>query len=262
MKRMSKIMLSTSFQTVLMVCFLSVFSLGALWAGKKTNPSKEEGAKKYRVTEATAQPKQASVKPNNIPEKSAQTPSQEASKAKQTVVVGAQKTTQEITNKTGIPSIPNLPPIVHQVALKKMTPMSVPKVVQPVTASDQKILPKVVTPQKVMPPVDIIRVQNELKNIIERTKVLQEQVQNDRAKVKDVLDRAQIHHKILGDLSKEPLIPSGEKIEDAGIDRALKEEKLKIFSAQVEESENELRNIESTNSAVLNASSKKSKKPE
>lgn len=92
---------------------------------------------------------------------------------------------------------------------------------------------------------EIEEIQQELSEIIARTRELQEQVKDNRAEIQSILERAQIHERILRDMTLPPPVQLRHQINP---DEILKQEKLRLISEQARRTQEELQVIQQTRS--------------
>jgi len=90
---------------------------------------------------------------------------------------------------------------------------------------------------------DIERIQEELKQIISRTQQLQTQVKDDRAEVKEILERAQIHQKILSGITIPKPIQSKQQINQTDI---ISREKMRLIAQQARMTQEQLKVIQNS----------------
>ncbi|MBI4368108.1 MAG: hypothetical protein HY588_01800 [Candidatus Omnitrophica bacterium] len=111
-------------------------------------------------------------------------------------------------------------------------------------------------------PAEINRIQKDLREIINRTRQLQSQVKNNRTEMQSILQRAQIHERILQEITVPPRpIQTKTQLDP---EEVVKLEKLRLISEQTRETQEKLRQIQNTRmiqsaqAAPIKASSKSS----
>ncbi|OGW87103.1 MAG: hypothetical protein A3C35_07005 [Omnitrophica bacterium RIFCSPHIGHO2_02_FULL_46_11] len=88
---------------------------------------------------------------------------------------------------------------------------------------------------------EVEKIQGELKDIIERTQQLQQQVRGNRDEIQKILQRAQIHERILRTMNVPGPVQLKSQIDTEEI---LKREKLRIISEQTQKTQQQLRAIQ------------------
>lgn len=97
-----------------------------------------------------------------------------------------------------------------------------------------------VTPE---PPLeDAEKIQDELQQIISRTRQLQEQVKGDRSEIREILERAQIHQRILKGITIPKPIQSKQQINQ---DDIIAREKMRLIAQQAQITQRQLKTIQS-----------------
>ena len=91
---------------------------------------------------------------------------------------------------------------------------------------------------------DVEKIQEELKEIIDRTRQLQQQVKDNRSEIQKIMERAQIHEQILKNIS----IPRQVNTRFTS-DQIVQREKLRLIAEQARQTQQQLRVIQ-TASAV------------
>ena len=92
---------------------------------------------------------------------------------------------------------------------------------------------------------EIERIQKELNDIINRTQQLQNQVKDNRTEIQSILQRAQIHERILRDITLPQPVQMKYQINP---DEILKQEKLRLIGEQTRQTQEQLRVIQQTRS--------------
>lgn len=88
---------------------------------------------------------------------------------------------------------------------------------------------------------EVARIQSELKEIINRTQYLQNQVKDNRSEIRNILERARIHERILKNITVPHPIQSRQQIDAEEIVRM---EKLRLIAVQARETQAQLRTIQ------------------
>ncbi len=101
--------------------------------------------------------------------------------------------------------------------------------------------PIAVTPDQEVEDID--KIHNELKQIIARTQKLQNQVHDDRNEIKDILERAQIHQRILKGITIPKPIQSKQQINQ---DDILAREKMRLIAQQAYQTQQQLKALQSS----------------
>ena len=107
----------------------------------------------------------------------------------------------------------------------------------------EKVVPPTLPPEKQQEEVE--RVQGELKEIINRTRQLQDQVKTNRSEIQQLLERAQIHERILRSITLPPPIPTKHQFDAEEI---IKREKLRLIAEQTKQTQEQLRIIQQARS--------------
>ena len=128
-------------------------------------------------------------------------------------------------------------------------------------SQDQKTIQKTSTlmPVKLVKPValppksveDVAKIQAELKQIIDRTQQLQTQVQGDRSEIRQILERAKIHQRILTSITIPQPIQSKQQINQNDI---IAREKMRLIAQQVHQTQEQLKAVQ--NSKLVSSASK------
>jgi len=87
------------------------------------------------------------------------------------------------------------------------------------------------------------KINDELKQIISRTQQLQTQVHDDRSEIQKILERAQIHQRILKGITIPQPIQSKQQINQADI---IAREKMRLIAQQVHQTQEQLRAIQNS----------------
>lgn len=95
---------------------------------------------------------------------------------------------------------------------------------------------------------DVEKIHNELKQIISRTQQLQTQVRDDRNEIRQILERAQIHQRILKGMTIPKLVQSKQQINQ---DYIIAQEKMKLIAKQAHQTQEQLKTIQ--NSRFVNS---------
>ncbi|MBI3999551.1 MAG: hypothetical protein HY351_02960 [Candidatus Omnitrophica bacterium] len=88
---------------------------------------------------------------------------------------------------------------------------------------------------------EVARIQSELKEIINRTQYLQNQVKDNRFEIQNILERTRIHERILKNITVPRPIQSKQQIDAEEIVRM---EKLRLIAVQARETQAQLRTIQ------------------
>lgn len=112
-----------------------------------------------------------------------------------------------------------------------------------------KPIKPIVVPVK--PVEDIEKIQTELKQIIVRTQQLQTQVRDDRSEIQQILERAQIHQRILKGITIPQPIQSKQQINQNDM---IAREKMRLIAQQVHQTQEQLKAIQ--NSKMVNSTPK------
>ena len=108
-------------------------------------------------------------------------------------------------------------------------------------------------PKEIEPPAvvsgkqleEIKRIQEELKQIIDRTHKLQADVKENRSEVQNIMERAQIHERILQNIA----VPrQTQTVSPVIADEIVKREKLRLIAEQTQRTQQRLRVIQQTRS--------------
>ena len=108
---------------------------------------------------------------------------------------------------------------------------------------DAQGIPVVMVPVKQQEEVEAIK--GELKEIIVRTRQLQDQVKNNRSDIQHILERAQIHQQILRNITLPPPVIAKQQIDPEVI---VRREKLRIIAEQAKQTQEQLRIIQQARS--------------
>jgi len=92
---------------------------------------------------------------------------------------------------------------------------------------------------------EVERLREELNDIINRTQQLQNQVKDSRSEIQGILERAQIHERILRDITLPQPVQMRYQINS---DAILKHEKLRLISEQARQTQQQLRVIQQARS--------------
>jgi hypothetical protein len=103
-------------------------------------------------------------------------------------------------------------------------------------------------------PEGVEQIQTELKQIIDRTNVLRAQAQVDRAETAKILERAQIHERILRTITLPPAQPVPIR-QVINVDDVARREKIRLIADQTKKTQDRLRILERTG-AVKSSQSK------
>ena len=93
-------------------------------------------------------------------------------------------------------------------------------------------------------PVDATNVQKELSEIIDRTSKLQGEVKGNRTEILQIMERAQIHDRILKTIKMPQPVKMPVKVVDA--DAIVRQEKLRLIAAQTQQAQKQLETIQRT----------------
>ena len=94
---------------------------------------------------------------------------------------------------------------------------------------------------------EVEKVQDELKDIISRTQQLQGQVQGNRVEIQNILQRAQIHERILRSIA----VPAPVRLKSqVDAEELIKHEKVRIIAEQTQKTQQQLRAIQQVQSAA------------
>lgn len=88
---------------------------------------------------------------------------------------------------------------------------------------------------------EVVQVQKELQQIVERTNALQREVQANRLETQRILERAKIHERILNTLSVPGPVQTGDQV---NVDRILQQEKVRLIAEQARQTQNQLQALE------------------
>lgn len=89
------------------------------------------------------------------------------------------------------------------------------------------------------------KIKADLDDIIERTRQLQARVQDDRSEIQKIMERAQIHERILRSISIPQPIPTKYQV---NADEIVKQEKLRLIAEQARQTQEQLRIIQQAKS--------------
>ena len=93
------------------------------------------------------------------------------------------------------------------------------------------------------PNEDVEKINDELKQIISRTQQLQNQVRDDRSEIRQILERAQIHQRILKGITIPKLVQSKQQINQ---DYILAQEKMRLIAQQAHQTQEQLKTIQNS----------------
>ena len=111
------------------------------------------------------------------------------------------------------------------------------------TRSSQKAAGAVSSPEEQRE--DVEKIQGELKEVISRTSQLQNQVQGNRSEIQDILERAQIHERILRSMNTLRTTTAVSKID---ADEIIRREKIRLIANETQRTQQQLRTIQQAQS--------------
>lgn len=93
------------------------------------------------------------------------------------------------------------------------------------------------------PTEDVEKIHDELKQIISRTQQLQSQVRDDRSEIRQILERAQIHQRILKGMTIPKMVQTKQQINQ---DYILAQEKMRLIAQQAHQTQEQLKTIQNS----------------
>ncbi len=88
---------------------------------------------------------------------------------------------------------------------------------------------------------EVTRIQTELKDVISRTRLLQDQVKDNRVEIQKILDRAKIHEQILKNITVPRPVPARQPMD---ADEIVRREKLRLIALEASKTQDQLRTIQ------------------
>lgn len=93
-------------------------------------------------------------------------------------------------------------------------------------------------------PRDVVKIQNELNEIVSRSRQLQGQVRDDRNEIQEILERTQIHQRILKTITIPKTIQQHPNISNA--ENVIAREKMRLIAQQALQTQEQLKAIQAT----------------